>query len=102
MRIEDQAVSAFNQINWSEDDAPVKKDSPDTIKSRMENALNEFTKFADAEEATINGIVNAINDKTKNAEQKLQMVADNANKLKTDFEQAIFKMKGLFTDVNLL
>jgi len=108
MKLEDAVVSAFNPVNWNEDQpaapqAAPQQNSVEAIQKRMQEAVTEFKKFSDAQEATINGIVAAVEAKDKNAEQKIQAVAENARKLKTNFERGVFEiMKSLAVDINLL
>jgi len=91
-------VSAFNPINWDEDEfgteAPAQQ--KENTKEHIQKVFSKFQTFIEAQEKLIDAIVYAANN------NNIQIVKENANKLKNVYQQGVMEFGQFPIDVNKL
>lgn len=100
MKLEEQGVSPFNPINWSEEEkqfgTEVPEQNRENIKNNIQQVFEKFQQIVEAQEKLIDAIVYAADN------SNMQVVKDNAHKLKRVYEQAIMEFGQFPIDVNKL
>lgn len=91
-------ISPFNSINWDEEEfgteAPEQK--KEDVKTNIQKVFNKFTTFIEAQEKLIDAIVYAANN------NNIQIVKENAQKLKNVYQQGVMEFGQFPIDVNKL